>query len=506
MKNDGPVVDERGFQELGAELALRRTTAIALVQAYLRRIARIDRRGPRLRSVIELNPDARKIARGLDAEQHAGRVRGPLHGMPVLIKDNIGTHDRMATTAGSPALVGATPADDAVVVQRLRAAGAVILGKTNLSEWANARGSGSSAGWSGRGGLTRNPYALDRSASGSSSGSAAAVAASLCAAAIGTETDGSILSPSAVCGIVGLKPTTGRISRRGIVPLAHSQDTAGPMARNVRDCAMLLGVLADPDPQGALGHSLLHDFGAALNADALRGARLGMMLPFFDTPVGVGAVYASALQALKRAGAVLVDALPLPDLALLRMHERTVMLHELKAGLGAYLARLPPCAPVHSLAEVIAFNRRHASTAMAWFGQDRLEAALASGALTDSAYLSARAVCLQLARDDGIDGLLQRHRLDALIAPTTGPAWCIDLVHGDPPIAHSASLAAVAGTPGITVPAGDLHGLPLGLCFYGAAWSEPRLLDLAFAFEQATLCRRPPRYLKHIDTTMPHLP
>ena len=501
-------VEERNLADLQADMAAGRADAQQLVAAYAERIAALDRSGPRLASVIELNPDAQAIAGALDAERRDKGPRGPLHGMPILIKDNIDTFDRMQTTAGSLALVGNRPPADAFVVRRLRAAGAVILGKTNLSEWANIRSSQSSSGWSARGGLTRNPHALDRSASGSSSGSAVAVAASLCAAAVGTETDGSILSPASVCGIVGLKPTVGLISRSGIVPIAHSQDTAGPMARSVRDCALLLGALVGHDPLDAAmqgrATSNPNDYLAALDAGALKGARLGVARQFFGFHDGVERMFAPVLAALQKAGAVLVDPVTLAGIDTISDAELTVLLFELKADLNAYLQRPGSSAPVKSLAEVIAFNERHAGREMKWFGQDLFIKAQAKGPLTDADYLQARALCLRVARDEGINAVMREHRLDALIAPTGGPAWPSDLVLGDHYVGGgSTSPAAIAGTPAITVPAGQVHGLPVGLSFFAQAWSEARLLGLAYAFEQARPARQPPRYLPHIDAEAP---
>jgi len=496
-------IAERSLADLAAAMAAGHTSAARLVALYTKRIERLDRAGPRLASVIELNPDAPAIAKALDAERRRKGPRGPLHGMPILVKDNIDTADRMLTTAGSLALADTRPAEDAHVVQRLREAGAVILGKANLSEWANIRSSQSTSGWSARGGLVRNPYALDRNVSGSSSGSAAAAAASLCAAAVGSETDGSILSPSSICALVGLKPTVGLISRSGIIPIAHSQDTAGPMARSVRDCALLLAgmVGADPrDPATRDAPASPADYLAALDANALKGARLGVVRQFFDFHDIVARAYEPVLAALERAGAVLVDPVKLPDFdSSVNDAEMTVLLYELKADLDAYLARRGPSSQVKSLADVIAFNERHAERELAWFGQDLFVKAQAKGPLTDDEYLKARALCLKVARTDGIDAAVREHRLDALIAPTGGPAWRSDTVLGDHVVGGSTSPAAVAGLPAITVPAAEIRGLPLGLSFFGSAWSEAKLLGLAYAFEQATKARKPPRYPTSVD-------
>ena len=500
--NPAPV-EEQSLSDLQAELGAGRVSAQQLTAAYLARIELIDRAGPHLRSVIETNPDAPQIARALDAERKSKGARGPLHGLPILIKDNIDTHDKMQTTAGSLALLGSKPPADAFVVQQLRAAGAVVLGKTNLSEWANIRSTQSTSGWSARGGLTRNPHALDRNTSGSSSGSAAAVAASLCAAAVGSETDGSILSPASICGIVGLKPTVGLLSRSGVIPIAHSQDTLGPMARSVRDCAILLGAMTgfdadDAAMQGSAPHSLT-DYTSALDLNALKGARLGVARQYFGFHDLTEQAYAPVLVALRRAGAVLVDPVTLPAIDTIGEAELTVLLYELKTDLAAYLKRLGPDAPVKSLADVIAFNQKNASREMAWFGQDLFEKAQAKGPLSDAEYLDARAKCLRIARTEGIEAVMREHKLDALIAPTGGPAWRIDTVIGDHFVGSSTTPAAVAGTPAITVPAAMLRGLPLGLTFFGNAWSEAKLLGLAYAFEQVTKARRAPRYVASVD-------
>jgi amidase len=476
-----------------------RFTAVSLTRKYLRRIDQVDASGPQLRAVIEVNQDALAIARDLDRERKRGQVRGPLHGIPLLIKDNLATHDRMSTSAGSLALEGFVPPRDSFVAARLRQAGAVILGKTNLSEWANFRSGRSSSGWSGRGGQTRNPYALDRNPSGSSSGSGAAVAANLCAAAIGTETDGSILSPSSVNGIVGLKPTVGLVSRAGIVPISHSQDTAGPMARTVRDAAILLSAITgvdSRDPATAPSEGKSHsDYTPFLAEDGLRGARLGVARKFFDMHPAAMKLVEDALGEIRRLGATLVDPADLPTHGQFNRFEFQVMLYEFKADLNAYLADLGPDAPVHTLEEVIAFNEKNREREMPYFDQDTMVKAQAKGPLTEPAYLDALAQCRRLSREEGIDAVLKEHELDALIAPTTGPAHLTDLLLGDRDIGGSTEPAAVAGYPSITVPVGFVHGLPVGISFFGKAFSEPTLFKLAFAFGQATRVRRPPKFL-----------
>ena len=484
-------------------MASGKVSALSLTRKYLGRIVEIDRRGPALNAVIELNPDAEAIAAALDRERRTSGARGPLHGIPVLIKDNIDTHDRLTTTAGSLALAGSIPPRDAFLVERLRAAGAVILGKTNLSEWANFRGSLSTSGWSGRGGLTRNPYALDRNPSGSSSGSGVAVAANLCAVAVGTETDGSILSPSSFNGIVGLKPTVGLVSRSGIIPIAQSQDTAGPMARTVADAALLLGVLSGADPRdpataGSTGKTHA-DYTAFLDPAALNGARLGVARAFFGFHRQVDALMETALTHLEQMGAEIVDPVEVPRGPQLEAAEGEVLRYEFKAGINAYLASLGPGAPMHTLADLIAFNQRHADEELRWFGQEEFLKAQAKGPLTDQAYLEAVATCRRLARAEGIDATMNNRNLDAIIAPTTGPAHLTDLAVGDHDLGGSTSPAAVAGYPSITVPMGQILGLPVGISFFGRAWSEPRLIALAFAFERATSARRPPGFLPSIS-------
>ncbi len=471
-------------------------TAASLAEKYLKRIAELDKA---VNSVIELNPDAVAIARSMDEERKAKGPRGPMHGIPVLVKDNIDTHDRMTTTAGSLALQGSIAPRDSFVAARLRESGAVILGKTNLSEWANFRSNKSTSGWSGRGGLTRNPYALDRNPSGSSSGSGAAISANLCAVAVGTETDGSILSPATLCGIVGLKPTVGLVSRSGIIPISKTQDTAGPMARTVPDAAALLGALAGSDPADPAteaarekGH---RDYTTFLEADGLKGARIGVARRYFR-PGAVGDdVVKAAIDALRRAGAVLVDPADLPTHGRLGGGEYELMLYEFKAGLNAYLAALGPGAPVHSLEEVIAFNEKNREREMPWFGQEILLRAQAKGPLTEKAYLDAVESCRRLSRDQGIDAVMNERKLDALVAPSGGPAAKTDLIYGNRGVGGSSGAAAVAGYPSITVPAGESFGLPLGITFFGRAWSEPVLLKLAYSFEQATRARRAPKFL-----------
>jgi amidase len=444
------------------------------------------------------------IADALDAERAARGPRGPLHGIPILLKDNIDTHDRMSTTAGSLALVGSTPLQDATVAARLRKAGAILLGKTNLSEWANFRSNHSTSGWSSRGGLTKNPHALDRNPCGSSSGSGAAVAANLCAAAVGTETDGSIICPSHANGIVGIKPTVGLVSRAGIVPISHSQDTAGPMARTVADAAILLGALAGPDPRDAATESCreraLPDYTAFLDPDGLAGARIGVARNFFGRRSCVDRIAEESIAVLADLGAEIVDDLQLCASKELDDREFEVLLYEFKADLNAYLAGLGPAAPVHSLEEVIAFNRMHADRVMPYFDQELMVMALAKGPLSEDAYRTALETSRRLARAEGIDALLGEHRLDAIVAPSGGPAWLTDLVNGD----HytgcgSSSPAAVAGYPSITVPAGAVFGLPIGISFIGGAFSEATLIKLAYAFEQATNARQTPAFLPSVN-------
>lgn len=491
-----PVI-ERSIADLGADLAAHRTTSQALVATYLARIAQIDKAGPRINAVLAINPRAKADAVALDAERRAGHVRGPLHGIPILLKDNIESRDPMPTTAGSLALVPNVTGRDARVAARLRAAGAIILGKTNLSEWANIRSNHATSGWSAVGGLTRNPYAPDRSACGSSAGSGAAAAASLAAAAIGTETDGSITCPAAINGLAGLKPTVGLVSRTHIVPISHSQDTAGPMARSVRDVAILLSVIAGSDPADAATASAdAHraDYLAALDPRALAGKRIGVMRFAAGFNPQVDAVFEGALAQLRAAGATLVD-IPAFDGKPMRDAEKIVLTDELKTDLNAYLATTPPGVKTRTLADLIAFNRAHADREMPWFGQDQFEKSEATKGTDEPGYAVAAATARRAAGPDGIDAMLARDHLDALVAPTTGPAWTVDLVTGDHYSGGSvAGLAAIAGYPHLTVPMGQVKGLPVGLSFIGPAWSEPRLLGMGFAFEQNSYARRAPTY------------
>jgi len=510
-------VDEATIADLQQRMASGRDTARSIAEQYLARIDAVDRAGPALHSVIETNPDALAIADRLDAERTAGRTRGPLHGIPILLKDNIATADRLMTTAGSLALAGVTPPKDAFIVGRLREAGVVILGKTNLSEWANFRSTHSTSGWSGRGGQTRNPYALDRNPSGSSSGSGSAVAANLAAAAIGTETDGSIVSPANNNSLVGIKPTLGLLSRSGIVPIAHSQDTAGPMTRTVADAAVLLAAMAGADSEDAatpVGAALrvrpAPTRGSApasypLDVDGLRGARIGVVRNrLFGGNAAADRLAEAAIADMKKQGAVIVDPANIPTLGKFDDSEFDVLLYEFKADLNKYLAWLGPASPVHSLKDIIAFNDAHKDQEMPYFGQEIMVMAEKKGPLTSPKYKAALASNHRLSRTLGIDAVMTKYRLDALVAPTGGPAWLIDLVNGDGGTASApapSSVAAVAGYPHITVPAGYFRGLPIGISFIGRAWSEATLIKLAYAYEQSTKHRRPPTFPATADVS-----
>jgi amidase len=495
--------EEMTIRIMDEGLVAGRFTSRQITEAYLARIEGLDRNGPMLRSVLEINPDALQTADELDKERREKGDRGPLHGIPILIKDNLDTADKMSCTAGSLALEGSHPPHDSTVVAKLRAAGAIILGKTNLSEWANFRSTHSTSGWSGRGGQTLNPYAFDRCPSGSSSGSAAAVAANLCAAAIGTETDGSIVSPSSVCGLVGVKPTVGLVSRAGIVPISRTQDTAGPMARTVRDAAMLLEVISGPDPRDPATKSAKPYQAGLLEESDLEGVRIGIVRgSFAGYSAPADKVTEEALKTFESEGAKVVDPVEL-DMAGIGDAELEVLLYEFKAGLAEYLASLGPSARVRTLEDVIAFDQKNRDREMPLFGQELFEQARKKGGLSDSKYKKALAKCGTQMREKGIDALLRKHKLDALFAPTGTPAWLIDHVNGDPNVGSFTTPAAVAGYPHVTVPAGFASGLPVGASFIGPRFSEVSLLDIAWVYERATQARRAPRFLPHAEEKQP---
>ncbi len=494
-------VEEISIAEIQAAMTAGRLDAESLVQMYLARIQAIDRHGPILRSVQEINPDAIPIARALDQERKAGRSRGPLHGIPILLKDNIATADKMETTAGALALVGARPREDSTIALRLRQAGAIILGKASMSEWAYFKSTPGSSGWSARSGQARNPYALDRTPCGSSSGSAIAVAANLVTVSLGTETDGSIICPAGVNGVVGIKPTVGLTSRAGVIPISVTQDTVGPFGRTVGDAAAVLGALVgvdarDPATQASMGKSQT-DYVKYLELNGLRGARIGVPRDgYFGYSPKADAVVNQAIETLRNGGATIVDPVKIPnfDRTALTSAELVVLLYEFKAGVNAYLSSVAPGAQVRTLDDVIEFNKRNPRENMPYFGQELLVRAQAKGELTDAEYLEALEKCRRLAGKEGMDAIMDELQLDALIAPTTTPAWPVDLVNGDQFRGSSAKSAALAGYPLVSVPAGAAQGLPVGITFMGRAWSEPTLIKLAYAFEQATKARRPPQY------------
>lgn len=475
--------EELTIADLQARIVSGEHTARSVTEAYLRRIGELDKQGPALRSIIETNPDALRIADALDAERRAKGSRGPLHGIPVLLKDNVGTADRMTTTAGSLALEGSIPANDSFVASRLRAAGAILLGKANMSEWANFRSTQSTSGWSARGGLCRNPFVLDRNPCGSSSGSAVATSANLCAASIGTETDGSIVCPANANSLVGIKPSVGLISGAGIIPLAHSQDVAGPLTRTVMDGAILLGVLAGVN------------YTASLDGNGLKGARIGVARNLFGFDSDVDKLMEGAIDAMRQRGAEIADPVNIRTIDLFRNSELEVLKYEFKADLNSYLQSLGPSAPVKSLREIIDFNERNRDREMPFFGQELFLQSEAKGPLTNREYLAALQTSQRLSREQGIDFVMNMNRLDAICAPTGGPAWVSDFAHGDHVDGSSAAPAAVAGYPNITVPAGFIQDLPIGISFFGRARSEAVLLRIAHAYEQTTQHRRPPRFL-----------
>jgi amidase len=491
------IADARSRMEKGS------LTSHALTQRYLSRIDAMDKRGPGINAIIELNPDAVAIADAMDAERMAGKVRGPLHGVPVVIKDNIDTADRMKTSAGSLALADSTPSQHAFIVQRLIAGGAVIIGKTNLSEWANFRSTRSTSGWSGRGGQTNNPYVLDRNPCGSSSGTGAGIAADFATAGIGTETDGSVICPSSINGLVGIKPTVGLWSRSGIIPISASQDTAGPMTRTVADAAALLGALTGLDPRDAAtkrsaGHTET-DYTRFLDAAGLKGARIGVARNLAGFHPAVDSQLDLAVAAIKSAGGVVVDHADLAGAGKFDDAELDVLLYEFKDGLNRYLASLGAGAPAKTLTELIAWNEREKAREMPWFGQELFLRADTKGPLTEAAYRSARAKCVLMARTQGVDATLAKFKLDAIILPSNAPSWPTDHLNGDHVTGGNTAFAAVAGYPSITVPMGLVQGLPVGLSFVGPAWSEAKLIGLAYSFEQTTRWRQSPRYLRTLE-------
>lgn len=491
-------LEEATLMDLQAAMRSGEITSERLVGLYLERIGKLDKEGPALNSILEINPDALAIAKAMDEERKQKNARGSLHGIPVVIKANIDTADKMTTTAGSLALAGLRPPRDAFIVEKLRKAGAVILGKANLSEWANFRSTRSSSGWSSQGGQTKNPYALNRNPGGSSSGSAVAVAANLCAVSIGTETDGSIMCPASLCGVVGIKPTVGLVSRSGIIPIAHSQDTAGPMARTVADAAIFIGVLTgidqrDPATSESKGKAPV-DYSTFLDINGLKGARIGIARKSFGFHEKVDHLMEEAISLMKAQGAEIVDPAEIMPEEGYGDEEFEVLLYEFKADLNAYLETLGANSPVRSLKDIIAFNEEHRQEVMPYFEQEIFLMAEKKGPLTSEEYLKALEKCRRLSRTEGIDKAFDEHGLDAVVAPTDGPAWVTDLVNGDHYLGGSSQAAAVAGYPSITVPAGDVFGLPVGISFIGGAYQEGQLIKLAYAFEQASSHRHTPSF------------
>ena len=492
-------LNEITIQELQQKMSNGVYSSEQITGMYLNHIEEINRKGPAINAVIETNPDALSIAKAMDIERKAGNLRGPLHGIPILIKDNIDSADRMKTSAGSLALADSTPPKDSFLVFKLRQAGAVLLGKTNLSEWANMRSTHSTSGWSGRGGLTLNPYALDRNACGSSSGTGSAISANLAAIGIGTETDGSIVCPSNANSLVGIKPTLGLVSRSGIIPIAHSQDTAGPMCRCVADAAILLGAITGIDVRdkatNASHGKALNDYTKFLDKNGLKGSRIGVARKFFGISDKVDRLMNDAIDVMKRNGAVIIDPADVPNNGKYDDTETQVLLYELKTDLNAYLATLGPNAPVKTLKDLIEFNEKNKEKEMPYFGQEHFLRAQQKGPLTSKEYLDAIARNHRLSRTEGIDAAMTKDKLDAIVAPTGGTAWKTDLINGDHFSGGYSTPSAVAGYPHITVPAGYIFGLPVGISIFGRAWSEPLLIKIAYAYEQATKHRRPPQFL-----------
>ncbi len=492
------IVKEYSILEIQDLMDNGQLTSTRLVEMYLKRIQEIDKSGPKLNSVIELNPDALDIAKSLDVERAQKGKRGLLHGIPVMLKDNINTADKMMTTAGSLALEGFHAPEDAFLVKKLREAGLVILGKTNLSEWANFRAERSTSGWSSRGGLTRNPYALDRSACGSSSGSAVAVAANLCSVAVGTETNGSVICPSHINGIVGIKPTVGLISRSGIIPIAHTQDTAGPMGRTVKDAAILLGAMVgeDPEDEVTMGNTTkkYSDYTQFLDANGLKEARIGVARDFFPNNQFVKNLMESAIEKMKELGAILVDPVEVKHSREYGEDEFTLLCYEFKHDIKMYLDRYGARLPYKTLKDLIDFNIQNKNKVMPYFQQEAFDKSQEKGDLTDEEYTKALEKCVRMAAKEGIDATIEKHQLDAIIAPSGGPSWIIDLLHGDHYSGGSAGPAAVSGYPNITVPLGYVFGLPVGISFFSTAYQEPALLKLAYSYEQATKVRNPPEF------------
>jgi len=494
---------EYSINEIQALMEKGEISARKLTEMYLTRIHEVDKSGPKLNSIIEINPEALEIAENLDKEWKNKKIRGPLHGIPVIIKDNINTADKMQTTAGSLAFKVHIALEDAFIVKKLREAGAIILAKANLSEWANFRSTRSTSGWSSRGGQTLNPYSLDRSPCGSSSGSAVAVAANLCSVAIGTETDGSIICPSQVNSIVGIKPTIGLVSRTGIIPISHNQDTAGPMARTVRDAAILLGIIAgvDPDDTSTLKHNneIPSDYTKFLDSNGLNGARIGVTRNYFGKNDRIDLIIEGAIKKMKELGAEIIDPVEIKTIDDLEDPEFEILLFDFKHDLNEYLAKYGPINSIKNIDDIIQFNKEHQEKVMPYFGQEIFIMASEKGPLTSDEYKEALKKCHRLARDEGIDAVLKEHQLDAIIAPSGGAAWPIDYVNGDHFTEGSSSAAAVAGYPNITVPVGYVFGLPVGISFFGGAFQEPKLLKIAYSFEQSTQIRKSPKFLPKLD-------